>query len=70
MIVRLTKRLTYTTMRYPSAARIPHWNAGAKDGGRSRDLVFFRHALYQLSYLGTLNCLVGDDGLEPPTPSV
>ena len=30
----------------------PRSNAGARDRARSGDLVFFRHALYQLSYLG------------------
>ena len=54
---------------------------GARDRERSGDLVFFRHALYQLSYPGRLTQLnfrskhqrafvVGDDGLEPPTSSV
>ncbi len=31
---------------------MPLSSAGAKDRARSGDLVFFRHALYQLSYLG------------------
>lgn len=30
----------------------PRSNAGARDRARSGDLVFFRHALYQLSYPG------------------
>jgi hypothetical protein len=59
-----------------------HNETGARDRERSGDLVFFRHALYQLSYPGKGSqgfafrskhqraFVVGDDGLEPPTSSV
>ena len=46
---------------------------GAKGRARTGDPRIFSAMLYQLSYLGSERhptLLVGDDGFEPPTPSV
>jgi precorrin-4 methylase len=47
-------------------------HCGAKSRTRTGDPRVFSAMLYQLSYLGKppYNVVVGDDGFEPPTPSV